>query len=245
MDKRQEHILFKTTTIIKMITESGKTLSSGTGFFCENKDKQVFLITNNHVIKRSSHIKLRLTLTDIALGYIEHKNIIIDLGKDIHQHTEYDLCAIPFSNIIEELKLQGKKLNIVAVPYSGITQDFSIFKHIEKVVMVGYPNSLINNDINYPIIRNGHTATGLCDTYEGKQEFLINIPVYGGSSGSPIYYIDKNEKVKLVGINYANHNEKKYIYQNRLYHKKIIGSIYIPNGIGYVIKSNILIELIN
>lgn len=57
----------------------------------------------------------------------------------------------------------------------------------DGVVMVGYPEGLWDSDHNYPIVRSGTIATSPKLFYKGEQRFLIDIALYPGSSGSPIF----------------------------------------------------------
>ena len=44
---------------------------------------------------------------------------------------------------------------------------------IEDVIMIGYPNAIMD-EVNYkPVVRRGITATDLKNDYNGKSEFLM------------------------------------------------------------------------
>lgn len=83
--------------------------------------------------------------------------------------------------------------------------------------MIGCPNGLSDNVNNLPIIRQGVTATNPSFPYNGKQEFMVDMACFPGSSGSPIFlynnsgfydgkeksYIMGASRIKLLGILYA------------------------------------------
>jgi hypothetical protein len=52
--------------------------------------------------------------------------------------------------------------------------------------MIGYPKGFWDRVNNLPVVRKGITATPIYIDYNGKKEFLLDIPIFSGSSGSPI-----------------------------------------------------------
>ena len=119
---------------------------------------------------------------------------------------------------------------------------------IEDVYMIGYPNGLWDNVNNKPIIRKGITATNFNFDYQGEKEFLIDMACFPGSSGSPIVLINTEaeimtRKLMLLGVLYAG---PQHIIEGTLeltHNRKIKTTSNIPNNLGYVIKSERIIEL--
>lgn len=251
MERKEELILLKSTTIIKEYDDSfSKHLYNATGFFCRNECGEVFLVTNYHVIRDSKNFKVYITLhyyDENGKIYEEfHKDIPFTIDKssdDVKINKEYDLCVIYFDSVLNNISDKTQKANIVAIPFKGLVDDYSQFNYVEKIVMIGYPNALIDEVRNLPIVREGITATGMCENYNGEFCFIINVPVFHGSSGSPVYYLTNENKVRLVGI--VSHFYKETIDvhdSNNLEH--IIGKAVIPNGLGKVVKTNILLDLL-
>lgn len=238
MEKQIESILLKTTSIIHVFFNN-QYLRSATCFFCKNFKGDMFLVTNNHAIESATSIKLVLTLIDGSITDIE-----IEIKGKVFKHVLYDICVIRFSSIYNILLEHKFPLYLGFIEQNGIVSDFSSFNRIEDIIMVGYPNSIYNESANLPIVRKGITATGLCDKYNNFDLFVIDIPTFGGSSGSPIFILNNNEPI-LVGINFRNYIDKIPINKNRMYHKRFIGTVNVPNSLGIAIKSNILLELIN
>ena len=247
LSKQEEHILLKTTVYIRMCDSNNKQLGAATGFFIWNEKKNKwYLITNNHVINKSNLCALYLTVIDN--GMQKNETVIFDTTNKVIQHQDYDLCLLDITKEHDDLISANKIPIMTFVPFDKITTDFSSFKHIEDIYMVGYPNELINANINYPIVRKGITATGLCDNLNDEHAFIVDIPVYGGSSGSPIFYIDSNNKVKLVGITAKKYYEEDNLFEldnNGKFIENVNKFIKVPNGLGYAVKANVILDLFN
>jgi hypothetical protein len=71
--------------------------------------------------------------------------------------------------------------------------------------MIGYPKGLSDDFNDLPIVRKGLTATPIYKNYMNKSRFLLDIPIYTGSSGSPICifnsgsYSNKNGSLFIGG----------------------------------------------
>ena len=70
---------------------------------------------------------------------------------------------------------------------------------VDEVTFVGYPNGLFDSKSGTPIARRGVTATPITLDYEGWPAFLVDAPVFGGSSGSPVYSIQGGMRPNLNG----------------------------------------------
>ena len=132
---------------------------------------------------------------------------------------------------------------------------------IENIIMIGYPNGLLDSVNNMPIVRRGITATAVYLDYEGRKEFLIDAACFLGSSGFPVLlydiggYRDKKgnlnwgtSRVILLGILYAGPQltvtgEIKVIAIPNIQQKALTVS-HIPNNIGYIIKSERILDFI-
>nr|DAY84889.1 MAG TPA: Trypsin-like peptidase domain [Caudoviricetes sp.] len=140
------------------------------------------------------------------------------------------------------------------------TEDIDMFRAVEDIVMVGYPNGLWDSINNKPIFRRGTTATHIKFDYNGKKEFLIDATCFPGSSGSPVFilnegaFTDKNgngyigNKVYLIGVLYAGpqhttSGEVKTIDAPTAQKDIVISTI--PNNLGIIIKYERLLEIEN
>lgn len=220
-----EELLYSTVKITAYL--NGKAHGTGTGFFTafDNDGENCFLalVTNKHVIEKSDQIKIICHVKnnegEPSGNFVELSIGINDKQVIYHPDTKIDLCAISIAGLINQAIDQGmpifyKFLDLSLIPN---TDDWQYFDAIEEVTMIGCPNG-ISDEVNHlPIIRKGITASSLAKLYNGKQEFMVDMACFPGSSGSPIflydkkgyldrktntYYMDKS-RIHLVGILYA------------------------------------------
>lgn len=129
-----------------------------------------------------------------------------------------DLSYMPLLPIISDIERTGKSVFMVNYDASMIpsSEEMDYITQLDDVAMVGYPNGIWDHVNNQPIFRKGSLATRPSKRYNGNKEFLIDMPVFGGSSGSPILiasdkmYFDRRTKnyrgnftLKLLGVVYV------------------------------------------
>ena len=195
--------LINTTTFIECINNDNSR-KSGTGFFFNFNIDSMFIhviVTNYHVIENALKNNSKINL------YFNEKNILNqkpNYGKVIkysipniiysklnhliirHPDTNIDLAIIFLGPILKENN------NIFYIPYSekAIPNNEFINNNIyaiEEIFMIGYPKEIFDH-VNYiPIVRRGITATPFNMNYNNKNQFLIDISIFPGSSGSPVY----------------------------------------------------------
>ena len=121
---------------------------------------------------------------------------------------------------------------------------------IEDVYMIGYPNGLWDEAHNLPIARKGMTATNPVIDYNGKKEFLVDMAVFPGSSGSPVFLYNPNwfttkkdiqvgGRIYLLGVLYASplfEVEGEIVVDNELEANDQRTYSDIPMNLGYVIR---------
>ena len=81
--------------------------------------------------------------------------------------------------------------------------------------MIGYPNGLWDEANNLPLYRNGVLASNYKFDWNDQAVFIVDLSVFPGSSGSPIFLLDEKgyktkngtvlgrTRLKLLGIVYA------------------------------------------
>jgi hypothetical protein len=248
----------------------GNTIT-GTGFFykfIENRQENTYLpviITNKHVMKGAKTGKLVFTtgIDDDTPHDSTHFVYIVDDIEDkciMHSDPDVDLCAFPYTEIIEAARAKNVKLFLTSLTRSIIptVQQVDSLSPIEDILLIGYPSGLWDITNNKPIIRKGITATNPKLDYNGIKEFLIDASCFPGSSGSPVLiynsgsYTDKSGslviggRLFLIGILFANYNytargEFEVIDVPTL--QKPVPTISIHNNLGLVIKSERILEL--
>ena len=130
------------------------------------------------------------------------------------------------------------------------------FTALEDILMIGYPIGLWDSKNNLPIIRKGQTATPMKINYQGRSEFLLDIPAFPGSSGSPVILYNQGSYSTDTGISIGTRLYLvEILYAGPMYNAKGTGEITIHNlpvnittstgvpiNIGVSIKSNLLLD---
>ena len=191
------------------------TKGTGSAFFftfviVDNRDtlRIPVIVTNNHVVTKSTQGAFYLTLKD-SIGnplYGKKVPVILDKFESLwisHPDPNIDLCIMPMASLLDQaekkrLRVYYKAFDEKMIPSNDL---WSSFLAIEEVLMIGYPNGLWDNVNNLPIVRMGQTATPLKIDYQGKPEFLVNIPAFPGSSGSPIILYNQGAYATSKGTN--------------------------------------------
>ena len=256
------------TTRIESTFSDGTAL--GTGFFYSIKTSKgdvPGIITNRHVLEdedtgeiaTNSEFRINLSKTDAnepELGkfkIVDYPNI--DKNIIFHPKEEIDLAFVPIAPILNNLTKNGDKPYYIQLNKDLIPNDETINKlsSLEDIYMIGYPSGIFDDTNNLPIIRKGTTATPVYADYEGDKEFLIDITVFEGSSGSPvlIYHDGKygaltsGEKFVFLGILYSGYDETMEGEIIRKKNKpkkesKLVAKTEIPLNLGIVIKAELL-----
>jgi hypothetical protein len=179
---------------LKCIQEDG-SFSIGTGFIYTLRHlvEQVtpILITNKHVVENSNFTEFVLSKKDDSGNSIpdSHEKFRFQSSDWVHHpNPEIDLTAVFFGRIInqhpEVNQLQWARFDDSSLPSND---DLNEMSSIQDVFMVGYPIGLWDSFNNKPIFRKGIVATHPSLEYESRPQYLIDMAVYSGSSGSPIW----------------------------------------------------------
>lgn len=251
------------TTRLK-VEKSGKPYS-GTGFFFNfelNGVEKSYLVTNKHVIKDAT--KTRLEFNKKINGKIEYGNrAVVEFSPNQiqwinHPDSTIDLSILSLEPIIQHFKRKGIEIFIRALDNSLIPSDsiWNSFNYLDEVIMIGYPNGIIDNQNNLPIARTGTAASIPKLNFNNIEQFVYDISTFGGSSGSPVFIrqtpfeitsklensvgFGLNPKYYFAGIHYqgqyvdynSGRSERLSIESDK---EQIVGRI--PINIGYAIKS--------
>ena len=208
-----EKILFHT---VLLELNSG----AGTGFiygFTVDDDLHVpVIVTNKHVINYESNPTVRFAMHQRdAKGNLLDSIVHITHGSEwvMHPNSETDLCCTLLQPIVESAQGQGYSLYYKICPdYAVYTEDeLNDMQTVNDVIMVGYPDRIIDKKHFLPIVRKGSTATHPAIDFNGKSIGMIDMSCYYGSSGSPLFIypgITKYSKKEGVKIGY---NEPKLL----------------------------------
>ncbi|WP_346899021.1 serine protease [uncultured Roseibium sp.] len=225
-----DHLRYMTVRILTSEQDNTSWTGAGTGFlyrFAREAEQVPLLVTNKHVIDGAVVIGLTFHITaDNNENPAPGAGRLIAIGSSQlpiirHPDPNVDLAAIALAPIIDHaVNHEGWHPFIKCLDKSNLPSDQMIgdFGALEDVVMVGYPTGIVDAVNNFPIVRRGITSTPYTTDYQGKQEFLADIPVYGGSSGSPIFIVNEGGystpnafimggRFALIGVLYAGHTE--------------------------------------
>ena len=215
-----DKLMFSTVKITCLLADN-KT-SNGTGFIFA-KDNALAIVTNEHVIKNSITGEFSLSQGNQYNEPVPGQGIKVEFSKFSekwvpHPDNKTDLVITPFRPIIQESKKQGKIPFFTRIQSSTI-EDVSRWREfipIEDIIMIGYPYNLWDKVNNLPFYMKGITATHPGINYNGNEEFVINTPVYPGSSGSPVFRLTEEfynksrnyeggpDHVRLLGVAYKH-----------------------------------------
>jgi hypothetical protein len=194
---------------------AGEWAGSGTGFFwttpLAGEREATFLVTNKHVVLGFDAIRARCHVLDQTGG--EPSGAVAECeinvaGGPAWQHPDpaVDLCAIALGPILNQAIQNGQPLFVKSIRGENIpsTADWDQFDSIEDVLMIGCPNGIYDEVNNLPITRRGITATPLGKRYEGRDEFMVDMACFPGSSGSPVFiastsYFDRARMTHVIG----------------------------------------------
>lgn len=252
-------------------TKEGEIVT-GTGFFYYfsiGKGRYIpVIMTNKHVVQNTVSQQMIFTRSINDMPSDEKIFYETKPNRDrwySHNDKNVDLSYLPIAPIMSDIEKQGKAIFIANYDASMIpsANDLEDITQLDDVAMIGYPNGIWDMANNQPIFRKGSLATRPNKNYNNERVFLIDMPVFGGSSGSPILiasdklYFDRRTKgyrnmntLKLLGVVYAVmlHSVKGEIQivsinemvANNTNH---VPWVRVPNNIGLVISADRILEI--
>ena len=157
------------------------------------------------------------------------------------------------------MKKKGIKPYITYLDFSLLptAQDIDEMAGLERIVMVGYPNGIWDENHNQPVFRAGVLASHYKFDWNDRPEFVIDAACVPGSSGSPVLIIDIGQvftkkglnigssRIKLLGVLYAGpviSTDGSIEIVPVPTTDTILTRTKIPINLGYVIKANKLRE---
>lgn len=260
----QEQFMHATVRIeTTTVDENGNlTSSGGTGFFFNfkglNNSVVPVIISNCHVVENAIRGSMYFTTEGSNNMPIYGDVITLELGQFSnrwyqHPDPEIDLCLLFLKPVLDYAFANTRKnifYRALGEEHFPSIQDWEAMLPTDKVAMVGYPNGFCDKNNNMPNFRQG-IISGLPKLgFEGRNEFLIDIPVYGGSSGSPIIIFKSMgngiEKIMFGGVVYAGPIRDMVTTGNAYLNGEqtdlqIITQAQVPINLGYVIMANELL----
>jgi hypothetical protein len=222
--------LTHSTVRIECVSANGQQ-SSGTGFFFSFGTQEMpvpLIVSNKHVIEGAKLGRLYFTFASPDEG----KGPSPDTGKLLpimvenfetrwipHPDPNIDLAVMPIAGVLDEIRQRtGRHAFYVTLGPDDIssTEERQSYSTMEDVLMIGYPNGIWDQVNNLPVIRRGITASHVGTRWNGRDEFLIDVATFPGSSGSPVFLVNIGSyrdamgttymgktRVKLLGVNHS------------------------------------------
>jgi hypothetical protein len=255
-----------TTSIIETTDLNGNSFTA-TSFayrmFVSGTESVPVLVTNKHVF--TGAVSGQIVLSKMLNGSFDPgpgEVIFIDRFESRwigHPDPSIDLGIMPLVPVMRELNKDLSEYFIKSFDSSNIPtkEILSNFGPISDVLVIGYPGGLIDFAHNLPEARRGITASPAWIDFQGQRKFLIDCAIWPGSSGSPvlIYYDGLvpmgggitigSSQAWLAGINAAVFES---VVDGKLLAVNIppamvgTASIQIPDGLGIVITSQVLLD---
>ena len=169
----------------------------GTGFlfnFALPGGDVICIVSNKHVLEGRPWIEIGFAQQTAdgrrALG--PSTNLRVPAGSLPiigHPDPSVDLAIMPVGPLLSDLKNRGLEPFVLFLDQSTcVTSDrVDTLNAATDVIMVGFPNGLMDEANNLPVVRRGSLATPYRANYAGKRDFVIDIAAFGGSSGSPVF----------------------------------------------------------
>ena len=237
VDTNAKQLLF-CTALIRTVIPGGK--STGTGFVynvtTSDPDKLVpVLVTNKHVIEGAitgqiGFIK-NINGRPSAADYVE-----LNFGQGFaamwfhHPDPDVDVAVMPLGPAHNQLISSGFRPYYIGLaeelfPTAEVVGDLDA---IEEVTFIGYPNGLVDSVNHTPIFRRGITATPIEQDWNGKPQFLIDASVFPGSSGSPVFILDRG----------SYHHKGNLVVGNRIHFLGILAAVHQQSALAEIILAS-------
>lgn len=256
-------LLTYTTLRIECLNPYDQLISTATGFIYaypapdDTSKHMLCLVTNKHVYDGTSKIRLTFPTENesykIEIGCKQVMTLDESILKFVifHPNKNIDLAILNVSKCFRLSEEKGNSLYRSPLDNSLLLSDdeWKSLDAMEEIIMIGYPNGLIDHVNNLPLIRKGITSSHPSYDFNGRKEFVIDAACFPGSSGSPVFlyntgdYFDKAnirfnsyKRVKFLGILYAGPTSSAY--GQVLKGEKTTTPIML--NLGYVIKANVL-----
>lgn len=190
--------LYLTTTRILRFNDD-TSRGNATGFFFEDNQNNLFLVTNKHVLYGENYfeenptpeinkIKLRLHTNSQNLSQNEEVEISLFNGTNKiwleHSNRNVDVILIPLD--LERTKYITPPIHQAMVESSNLEVKF------EKIFIMGYPYGWYDHTNNLPITRVGHLSSPFKIPFQNMPIMLGDVETHPGMSGGPVFMILKD-----------------------------------------------------
>ncbi|WP_308539633.1 serine protease [uncultured Murdochiella sp.] len=252
------------TVLIKCQYSNGTT-GSGTGFIinlCQDKENGTcipVLITNNHVVENSIKTVFEFCKADDSGDPIDTEPFSFTYEGNSwihHPNKNVDLRCLFLGEAFNHLEKANTRIFYLPLETSLIPNEeqLSQLSAMEDVVMIGYPIGLSDTYNHKPIISRGITSSHPNKNYCGKNEILLDVAWYPGSSGSPVFILNQGafatpkgisvgERIFLLGVLYGGYEfDARGELQLANLPNAPVPVTKIPTNLGLMIKSQKVLD---
>lgn len=259
-----KQILYNTVRV--QCTRINNSKSTGTAFrtgLVVDGINVPFLVTNKHVVENLKTGECSFHVAEEKDGKLLPTNTMATFHfapKHLIEHPDpaVDLCAIALASFLQYLTSYNHRLFNIGInneDYYSSTK-YPDITAMQEIVMIGYPIGLADEANQLPIVRRGIIATDPQQDYNGRKEFVIDAACFPGSSGSPVYIVDRGmqhigstfqsgDRIVLMGVLYAGpvHKITGEWKQTSIPTEKVPLQISkIPVNLGTIIKAERILE---
>lgn len=249
-DRFEEQVFFTTVRIVAQ--QPGRPDHSvGTGFLYRvrlkaSESEVILLVSNKHVFQNPSGA-LSLTMTkrkpNTDQPWIGQTRLFsfttFQNNYFPHPDPQVDLACMNVSQYADEAL--GLHLRTIGESMCCQFTEEDLRPGLEAW-FIGYPDGRFDVVNNLPLLRRGYVSSMPKVDYDGKQQFVIDAPVYPGSSGSPVFSV-LGGHFTLLGI----------VSQTMVKHGRLTTmptadqalGVQQVLGLGLVIKSTALTSLVH
>jgi hypothetical protein len=236
----------------------------GTSFVFQDaaspEGKQLFLVSNKHVVAKSIMGIVFFTEKSADNQPILGKPIHLQLdsfASQWHGHPDeaIDIAVMPLSWQLD-LLAKGGKTPFIRPILANELADPSVFEGLDvsaPALFIGFPDGMFDEKHFLPIVRRGHVATSPDLDFNGSPIFLIDASVFPGSSGSPVFSVGDNliggtPALKWLGVIssvYTQSTDGRITWQPAPTRRVPIPSIDQMIDLGVVVKARCVRETIS
>ncbi|BCW89948.1 hypothetical protein sos41_31160 [Alphaproteobacteria bacterium SO-S41] len=256
---------YKVVRIEAGVPGNPRALQHGTGFFfaMDVLGRELpIIISNKHVLSGASYLSFEMARQKNNRREFAPPEVVRFRGGALpvfeHPDPEVDLAAVPLAPIWNEMQKRGVE-PFPLVEFIGSLPPPYIEQAIHAAtpaLMVGFPQGLLDEVNNLPLVRRGIFATPYSANYMGKEEFVVDIAAFPGSSGSPVYAVFEGVLPTEWGFTHLNHpvaflagilwGGPQFAAEGKMIPMAVpqMGPITaIPAHLGYCIKARRILEL--
>ena len=260
------------SSTVMLNTQEASGGHQGTGFFYRflrrnsTPNGVLVILTNRHVLKDAEKLSFKVPVEHNGSDLLQRIDFAyekINMPVLYHPETNVDLCALLIQPEYDRLVNRGVRLSYFAFDASFLAdeKEYSAMKQLDPFVMVGYPSGLVDDVNMQPIFRRGSIATRPSLDFQGRREFVADIPNFWGSSGSPVFQFDDGlfnqrqgagvsmtmgSRLTLLGVSYAGcpvANRPGPVILDGAAVPRLSAISYGINNTAFVIKASRILEL--